>query len=71
MIDLCHSQLMSYPNLSIPNDDIWNSIIKIQVYGVLKKKYLDSGPPVCPCVGLGACVLLVDKSDPGGLDSSQ
>lgn len=31
-----------------------------------------NGDRVCPCVGLlGACVLLMGKSDPGGLDSSQ
>ena len=37
MIGLCHSQLMSYPNLSIPNDGIWNPIIKMQIYVVFKK----------------------------------
>ena len=66
MIGLCHSQLMSYPNLSIPNDDIWNSIIKIQVYGVLKKN-IQTQDTVCVLVWVSgpACCLWTNQI-PGG-----
>ena len=64
MIGLCHSQLMSYPNLSIPNDDIWNSIIKMQIYVVFKKTIQTQkcGRCVSLCWVLGpACCLWTNQ----------
>lgn len=66
-IGLCHSRLTSYPNLSVPNDDIWNSIIKIQVYVVLKKNIQtqERGPCVSLCGSPQGLRAACGQSDPG------